>query len=97
MREENNYQLNILSDGSINWLIWKIRLKLLCYLQLLSSKLLKRTWRPIIPRMWSCGDQRDKIIKAKMSNKEQPIHLLKSRDMWTQHIFLVKLSSWEEQ
>lgn len=30
VREENNYQLNILSDGLINWLIWKIRGKLLC-------------------------------------------------------------------
>lgn len=70
MREENNYQLNILSDGIINWLIWKIMLKLLCYLQFLSSELLRRTLKPIMPRVCCHGDQRDEIIKTKMSSKE---------------------------
>lgn len=70
MREENNYQLNILSDRLINWLIWKTILKLLCSLQFLSSKILKRTSRLIMLRKCSHGDQSDKVIKHSVSKKE---------------------------
>lgn len=41
MREERGYQPNVLSVELINWLIWKIRFKLLCYLWFISSKLLE--------------------------------------------------------
>lgn len=64
MREESNYQLNILSDGLTNWPVWKIRLKLLCYLQFLSIKLLKRTLRRIMHRICSHGGQRDRVIET---------------------------------